>query len=227
MTIHADLQYVIAQLNEIAERLKHPESVLDTPGTVKDIDGNVYKTVKIGGQVWMAENLRTLKCNNGKRIPLITNAKSWKRHKTPAICWYDNNPENKMKYGGLYNWYAVNTSRLAPKGWHVPTDEEWTTLAKYLGGSNVAGGKLKETSITHWNSPNTGATNESGFSALPGGFRYYDGSFNDLGYNGYWWSATAYDATYAWYRSLNYDYENVHRNDYYKVYGFSVRCLRD
>jgi uncharacterized protein (TIGR02145 family) len=196
--------------------------------TVTDTDGNVYHTVTIGTQVWMVENLKTTKYNNGTAIPLVTDGTAWGNLTTPGYCWSNNDAGTyKATYGALYNWYAVNTGKLAPTGWHVPTDSEWTVLTTYLGGDNGAGGPMKETGTTHWISPNTGATNSSGFSALPGGCRNYYGVFTDFGDYGYWWSATASDATYSLYRSMFFDGASVDRNYNLDVYGFSVRCVRD
>jgi len=132
-----------------------------------------------------------------------------------------------MLMGRCTTGTQVNTGNLCPTGWHVPTDVEWTTLTTYLGGESVAGGKLKEAGLAHWNSPNTGATNETGFTALPGGYRYYGGTFYGIGYYGYLWSATEVSTSYAWYRSMIYDLSYVSRNYYNKKDGFSVRCLRD
>jgi len=196
--------------------------------TVKDIDGNVYKTVTIGTKVWMAENLKTTKYNDGTAIPLVADDKAWEALTTPAYCWYNNDATaNKKTYGALYNWYTVNTKKLCPTGWHVPSDAEWTTLTTNLGGESVAGGKLKETSTTHWQSPNTGATNETGFTALPSGYRSSSGTYNYIGLNGYWWSSSEYSPPNAYSRSMNYYRSNVYRYSYYKQDGFSVRCLRD
>ena len=195
--------------------------------TLTDIDGNVYHTVTIGNQTWMAENLMTTKYRNGDAIATV--AGSWATLVTGAYSWYNNDPANKTIYGGFYNWYAVSDSRnIAPAGWHVPTDAEWTTLTTYLGGESVAGGKLKETGTSHWFSPNTGATNSAGFTALPGGLRdYFDGTFNNVGYLGNWWSSTTYDAANAWYRNLHYYIANAGRYTYDRHNGFSVRCVRD
>jgi uncharacterized protein (TIGR02145 family) len=142
---------------------------------------------------------------------------------------YDGDESNVATYGYLYNWYAVDDSRnIAPEGWHVPTDDEWQILVDYLGGSSVAGGKMKETGTEHWNSPNTGATNESGFSALPGGYRdYSNGDYTNMGYYGYFWSSTEYSSYRAWNRILYYDNSDVYRHSSYKQNGFSVRCVRD
>jgi uncharacterized protein (TIGR02145 family) len=143
--------------------------------TAKDVDGNVYNTVTIGAQVWMAENLRTTKYNDGTSIPLVTDSTKWSDLSTPAHCWYNNDKASyKATYGALYNWYTVATDNLCPTGWHVPTTAEWQILKDYLG-SSVDGGKLKESGTTHWKSPNKGATNESGFTALPGGLPYLQG----------------------------------------------------
>jgi len=196
--------------------------------TFTDIDGNIYHTVKIGTQTWTVENLKTTKYNDGTAIPLVTDGTAWGNLTTGAYCWYNNDVNaNKATYGALYNWYAVNTGKLAPTGWHVPTDAEWTTLSTYLGGDNVSGGALKEAGTAHWASPNSGATNSSGFSALPGGYRYYNGYFYYIGSYGYWWSATETAASGAYYRYLFYDYSDLSRNSYFKSCGFSVRLVRD
>ena len=197
-----------------------------------DIDGNIYQTIQIGNQEWMAENLKVTRYRNGDDIEYVTDNNQWSNLSTGAYCYYSNSSSNGDIYGALYNWYAVeedDTRGLAPEGWRVPTDAEWQTLVDYLGGSSVAGGKMKETGTAHWNSPNTGATNESGFTALPGGYRnFYNGSFDYLGNYGYFWSATEYSAYYAWSRILVYDSTEVYRNYYdYKQYGYSVRCIRD
>jgi len=196
--------------------------------TVKDIDGNIYKTVRIGSQTWMAENLKTSRYNYGTPIPLVTDDIKWKNLSSHGYCWCDNDiPTNKNTYGALYNWIAVNNGKLCPIGWHVPTDTEWGILISNLGGFKVAGGKLKETGTTHWNSPNTGATNETGFTALPGGCRYDNGAHSIVGDNGYWWSATRNSATHALSRYMFYNGSNVNRLTANKNSGFSVRCLKD
>ncbi|MEI6754179.1 MAG: FISUMP domain-containing protein [Paludibacter sp.] len=198
--------------------------------TVTDIDGNVYHTITIGTQTWMVENLKTTTYNDGAAIPNVTDDTAWKALTTPAYCWYNNDAATfKNTYGALYNWYAVNTGKLAPIGWHVPSDAEWTTLTDYLGGGNVAGGKLKEIGTTHWLSPNYGATNEIGFSALPGGRRegYWDGAFSTLGEDGGWWCETEFSTWNAWYRNMFNLNSAVGRSNYYKYNGFSVRCVRD
>lgn len=200
-----------------------------TYGTVTDVEGNVYKTITIGTQTWMAENLKTTKYRNGNLIPNVTANASWAALATGAYCWYNNDATTyKAAYGALYNWYAVADSRnIAPTGWHVPTDAEWTTLTNFLGGETVSGGKLKETGTQHWSSPNTGATNSSGFIALPSGYRYYNGAFYNIGYDGDFWSSSAYTTTNALYRDLYYFYANVTRSNINKQSGLSVRCVHD
>ena len=187
------------------------------------------ETVRIGTQIWMAENLKTTRFNTGLSIPLVPDSATWSALKAPGYCWYNNDSiTNKNTYGALYDWYAVQTGDLAPKGWHVPTDSEWTVLTTYLGGTSLAGGPLKEAGTLHWSSPNTGAKNTTGFSALPGGYRGAIGPFTDSGTYGIWWSSTAYNTLYAWYRNMSYDGVTV-TPTYYDYYndGFSVRCVKD
>ncbi len=200
-----------------------------TYGEVSDIDGNVYKTIQIGSQLWMAENLKTTRYNDGSSIPLVIYYTDWINLTTSGYCWYDQNETYyKNLYGALYNWHAVNTGKLCPAGWHVPSYAELTTLTTFLGGEGVAGGKLKEAGITHWITPNTGAVNECGFTALPGGWRHYnDGSFSWVNYGGYWWSSSSENATDAWNINLAYDFEHIGITNNNKRYGLSVRCVRD
>ena len=195
---------------------------------LQDYDGNVYNIVTIGTQVWMKQNLKTTHYKNGTTITYPgTDNTAWQNNTSGAYAWYNNDAATyKNTYGALYNWYAVNTGNLCPTGWHVPTDAEWTTLTTYLGGSNIAGGKLKEANLAHWYSPNTGATNETGFTALPGGNRN-NGTFNDIEHYGYFWSATEESASGAWNLYMNYSFGNVNRGLSFKELGVSVRCLRD
>ena len=206
--------------------------------TVTDIDGNIYNTVTIGTQVWMKENLKTTRYNDGTEIPNITDNTAWAALTTGAYSDYNNTPSNSTTYGRLYNWYAADNNaatkmasnggkNVCPTGWHMPADAEWTTLTTFLGGESVAGGKLKESGTSHWNSPNTGATNESGFTALPGGFHNDDGTYYNISYSGTWWSPTENSATNAWNRYMNDKYISVDRNYDSKKFGFSIRCLRD
>jgi uncharacterized protein (TIGR02145 family) len=204
------------------------QACLDIFGTVTDIAGNIYPTVLIGNQWWMAENLRTTSYANGELIPNVTSNVAWMDLNTGAWCNYNNDVANDSVYGKLYTWYtAVDPRGLCPTGWHVPSDGEWTVLKDFLGGASVAGGKMK--SITGWNSQNTGATNESGFSGLPGGCR--DGlnsAFHLVGEYGYWWSSTESLAANPWYHALSYNAGNAHRfNGGSEQIGLSVRCLKD
>ena len=195
--------------------------------TVTDIDGNVYNTVTIGTQCWMAENLKTSKYKDGVAIPTGLSNTDWQNATTGAYVIYNDDAANNTTYGKLYNWYAVNTGKLAPAGWHVPTDAEWTTLTTFLGGESVAGDKMKSTSSL-W-TPYTGIvnTNSSGFSGLPGGYRNYDGTYYTIGDAGTWWSSTEYDTTSAWGRYLSYIGSSAYRYGPSKAGGFSVRCVKD
>ena len=197
-------------------------------GTITDFDGNIYRTIKIGNQWWMAENLKVTHYRNGDPIPNVTVSSTWTSLTTGAYCYYDNNSSNLDIYGCLYNWYAVNDNRIiAPEGWHVPSDSEWTRLSEFLGGEMVAGGRMKETGTTYWKSPNTGATNESGFSALPGGARGDNGEFDAITEQGIWWSSTEHDNEYIIHKNLFYDSEDLGDGYWKKESGFSVRCIRD
>jgi uncharacterized protein (TIGR02145 family) len=196
-------------------------------GTIS-YNGYNYKTVKIGSQWWFAENLQTTQYNNGTSISNITDWWAWRMLTTDAYCWYNNNETTyRNLYGALYNWYAVKTGKLCPSGWHVPSNEEWTILSDYLGDGNVAGGKMKERGTIHWASPNEGATNESGFSGLPGGNRYYGGGFESVGETGSWWSLQYYYTELADYWSLVYSSPSLSRSPDHKGQGFSVRCIKE
>lgn len=198
--------------------------------TIEDIDGNVYKTTKIGSQLWMAENLKTTRYNDGTPIPYVTDGGTWANLTTPAYCYINNDPATYASpYGALYNYYAVadtNSLNVCPVGWHVPSDLEWTTLTNYLGGLAVAGSKLKETGTLYWNSPNTDATNESDFAGLGSGGRFASSFFN-IGSNGYWLSSTEVNATNFWHRYLWNNEIFVTRDNSAKSIGFGVRCLKD
>ena len=194
--------------------------------TETDEDGNNYGTVKIGTQVWMAENLKTTKYNDKTLIPLVTDNAAWAVLSTPAYCWYDNNIANKAVYGALYNMFAVATNKLCPTGWHVPTDADWTVLTSYLGV--LAGGRLKEAGTTHWNEPNTDAINDSQFSALPGASRDAGGEFTSiLRESGSWWSSTDESEGLTYYRTMSNSGSEIKRYYDQKENGFSVRCIKD
>lgn len=196
--------------------------------TLTDPDGNEYTTVTIGTQVWMVQNLRTTRYNDGTAIPQVAHDSLWEELSTPGCCWYGNDEAaNKATYGALYNWYAASTGRLAPTGWRVPTNVDLNTLAAYLDGDTVAGAQMKEAGTVHWRSPNTDATNSSGFTALPGGLRLEDGVFYYQGENGCWWSATEYFGSFAHGCDLGYNRGSLNRSNYPKGYGHSVRLMRD
>ena len=195
---------------------------------VEDIDGNVYIKVTIGAQSWLSENLKVTKYNDGSPISNITDNSEWGSSTNGAYCWYNNNATStKDTYGALYNWNAVNTRKLCPAGWHVPTVGEWDALINYLKGEGVAGGKLKDTGIEHWVSPNTGATNETGFTALPSGIRNNSGDYGYVGSLSTWWSSEEYDTNSAYVYSISYNNSIVVRHLDLKYMGFSVRCLKD
>jgi uncharacterized protein (TIGR02145 family) len=210
---------------------KDTQTQNDKPSTVTDVEGNIYHTITIGTQVWMAENMKTTKYRNGDLIGTTTPAtKDISGESTPEYQWaYDGNESNAATYGRLYTWYAITDTRnLCPTGWHVPADTEWTTLVTFLGGDVAAGGKLKETGTTHWTTPNEGATNETGFTALPSGWRSSDGVFHDFGNIGALWTSTESSTGYPydWYASYhagNFSLENVA----VKQSGIGVRCLKD
>ena len=199
-------------------------------GIPVDIDGNEYHTVMIGGQEWMVENLMVTRYRNGDPIPDVSDTASWRALTTGAYSSYDNDPSYSAMYGNLYNWYAVNDPRqIAPEGWHVPSYEEWIILETYLGGDTIAGGKLKESGTEHWRAPNIGGTNESGFCALPGGYRMKSGNFFFIGEYGYWWTATesTENNDFAWHRHLSHSYIMVGGCECGKGDGYSIRCVRD
>jgi uncharacterized protein (TIGR02145 family) len=200
-----------------------------TYGSVSDIDGNTYKTIQIGTQTWVAENLKTTKYNDGTAIPNIKGSNAWGTLSTGAYCDYNNFPSYSAIYGRLYNWYvaaSTNTKNVCPAGWHVPSVTELTVLLDYLGGESVAGDKLKEAGSAHWPDPNTGATNESGFTALPGGGRFQPNSFSDVGSHGSWWLSTEYDAANGEFYHLSFSGES--NGGYFPTdSGLSVRCIKD
>jgi uncharacterized protein (TIGR02145 family) len=196
-------------------------------GTVLDADGNVYHSIKIGTQTWMTENLKTTHYTDGTEIPYVTDNTAWSKLTTPGYCWFNNDLTAKDICGGLYNWYVINTGKLCPKGWHVPTEAEWVTLSAGLGSS--AGGKMKETGFVHWRTPNTGATNLCGFTALPTGLRNYNGVCEGLTTFGWFWGSTAFSENLVSFRSIEYNNDLLGGvgMGIYKPDGLSVRCIRD
>lgn len=190
--------------------------------------GYAQDTVTIGTQTWMKKNLDVSKYRNGDVIQEVTDPSAWANLITGAWCYYENKSDNGTTYGKLYNWYAVNDPRgLAPAGWHIPTDAEWTSLVAFLRGESVAGGAMKETGTTHWMSPNSDATNSSGWAGLPGGSLDPIGTFFGVPRSGGWWSSTESDTTNAWRRRLYFKDGYIERLSTNKQSGFSVRCVRD
>ncbi len=197
-------------------------------GTVADIDGTIYQTVRIGNQWWMAENLKVTHYRNGDTIPNVTDNTAWAGLTTGAYCEYNNDLNNVDPYGRLYNWFAAHDSRnIAPAGWHVPSDAEWQTLVDYLGGGTVAGGKMKEIGTAHWFDPNSGATNESAFTGLPGGCRFDNGNCGNLGRYAYFWSSVEYYSEASYLLNLFYNSPGVYLTDMYKRCGLAIRCVKD
>ncbi len=203
------------------------------PASVTDVNGNSYQTILVGSQCWMRENLKTENYRNGNPIPTSLTNLEWQTTIAGAFAAYDNSASNKSTYGLLYNWHAVVDSRsICPDGWHIPSDDEWTTLTDELGEFFVSGGKMKSTGNLSagtglWQAPNTDATNSSGFSGHPGGFKALSGGYNLIGYNGYWWSSSHAFSTNAWIRELSYSFGSTTRSSGSKQIGYSVRCLKD
>lgn len=205
--------------------------------TVSDIDGNSYKTIKIGTQEWLAENLKTTRLNDGTAIPLVTDDYKWSQLNTPGYCWYYNDEAVfKNIYGGYYNWYAVNSGKLCPSGWHVPGEDEWKVFKLFLGmqpeligGDTTCGNKIKETGTINWVEGSVAATNESGFTALPGGTRFDDGPFDWEGGAAGWWSAAKFipsASVYSHWVIFNKDWFYKTSN-FWSTWGLNVRCIKD
>jgi uncharacterized protein (TIGR02145 family) len=207
---------------------KNEKNTLIPPSIVSDIDGNIYHTVTIGTQVWMVENLNVTHYSNGDTIANITSYFKWRNSKSGAYCNYKNDVKNSIDYGKLYNWYAVSDSRkIAPPGWHIPSEFEWNVLMNYLGGEKIAGGKLKETGLKHWRNTNLDVTNESGFTALPAGEIDTDGDFRGIGLYTSWWSSSETYPHIVHIRSVGSQNNEVTRNTYTFIGALSVRCIWD
>lgn len=195
--------------------------------TITDIDDNIYNIVTIGSQIWMKENLKTTRYNDGTFIPEITDSTSWVNIAAPAYCWYNNATEYKATYGALYNWYTIDNGELCPTGWHIPTYNEFNILINYLGGELIAGYALKEEGTSHWISPNTGSTNSSGFTALPGGIRNGLGEFLNLGVYCRFWTSSENNSASAWQLGIGINDGLATLHDLPKNPGFSVRCIKN
>jgi uncharacterized protein (TIGR02145 family) len=195
---------------------------------IKDIDGNTYLTITIGKQVWLAENLKTTKLNDGSSIANVKESEQWRTIEKPGYCWLNNDESNRSEYGALYNWFAVSSKRLCPSGWHVPTATEWDLMITSLGDPEYAGDKLKEKGDEHWKNALSTATNEYDFTALPGGMRLEYGNFPLFANNyGVWWTSTQFDAFQAWNRGLFFQSSKTFKGHESKRNGFSVRCIKD
>jgi uncharacterized protein (TIGR02145 family) len=194
---------------------------------VTDVEGNSYNVVVIGDQIWMKENLKVTKLNDGTSITTNLTNSEWSNTTAPAYCWPNNSSGYKDEYGGLYNWFTINTGKLCPDGWHIPNDNEWSTLIMYAGGTQTGGYKLKETGATHWGSYNTGATNETGFTALPAGDRHSDGYFFGPGGMGLWWSSNEFNNSNGMMVYVYSDNPVINHAVNYKPSGISVRCIKN
>lgn len=199
--------------------------------TVFDIDGNAYKTVGIGSQIWIAQNLKTTKLNDGTIIPQVIEDTDWTWYDAPAYSWYNNDSISfRNTYGPLYNCHAISSDLLCPKGWHVPDKSEWETLASYLGGNDVAGGKLKAYYGSYWSSPNYCFVNNYGFAALPGGMKHlstYKIEFRDIKVGGYWWTSTWENDWAIYFVAMGHTNTSLSIDAWSKRYGYSVRCIKD
>jgi uncharacterized protein (TIGR02145 family) len=204
------------------------EVIITDYGNVKDVEENSYRTVKIGDQIWMAENLKTSRYNDGKKITYGHDANQWSQFNPPSRlqCWYDNNEQYENPYGRLYNWYAVETEKLCPQGWSVPSYQDWEILLEHL--EPKAGGKLKAIGFEYWKSPNVGATNETKFTALPAGLRHNDGEFEFINEAGIWWTSNSRNLGDAFRVFVNYNSDTLNNNFWsFKTTGLSVRCIKD
>jgi uncharacterized protein (TIGR02145 family) len=211
--------------NELSFRT--PVDLTGEKETISDIDGNLYHAIGIGSQIWTVENLRTTRLNNGTEIGLAKCFRLWSVPLVPAYCYYNSDDTNRRVYGVMYNWYTVNTGLLCPAGWHVPQESEWTILETFLGSNETAGGKLKETGNEHWNTPNTGAINVSGFTGLPGGFRDDSAIDYDLNVSSIFWTSTAFDSNAACYRSLASSSGSLFKGGFSRASGAYVRCVKN
>ncbi|MCB9016414.1 MAG: fibrobacter succinogenes major paralogous domain-containing protein [Lentimicrobiaceae bacterium] len=240
-----DKSIISIPVSEI-EKITFSGASVNETGIVKDIEGNIYRTVQIGKQEWMAENLKTTKLNNGTSIKLVTDNNEWYNIKSSAYCWYNNDEmTNKNRYGALYNWYTINTGNLCPAGWHVSSDSDWKELEDYLvdHGHNSNGGAAEMigkslAAKTGWNPSSNPSDvgsellpefrNKSGFSALPGGFRTNNGGFsNPSGIGGYWWTSTEKNESHAWFKNLINYRGTLEETAQSKYFGCSVRCVKN
>ncbi len=228
MEIKSILKTQIARLIYLALYFIFSGLIKLSAQTVMDADSNIYATITIGDQIWMAENLKTTKFNDGENISLVVDNAVWKSLSRPAYCWYNNDSRNKEIYGALYNWYAVDTKKLCPKGWHVPTKLEWSSMITFLGDESTSAPKLKEKGLDHWKNYSNSGTDDLDFTALPGGMRLGMGIFPAFGSSyAIWWSASGYSETDAWCKGLDDGSNKIYQGHDEKKSGFSVRCIKD
>ena len=241
-SIYSFVVFVLSLCLVVSCKDEDEDPVVNETGTMMDAEGNVYMTVKIGNQWWMAENLKVTKYRNGTGIAKITDSTDWVSQSSGAYCEFNNGNGNLKGPGLLYNWHAVNNAdKIAPEGWHIPTDAEWKTLETTIGMSNAEsdklawrgsdeGDKLKTSNQDEWAAfGDIFSTNESGFTALAGSCRLFNSLWGDPGLKstGFWWTASSYNTDEAWYRHLDYKNSNVFRSHADQHYGFSIRCVKD
>ncbi|MEL7147579.1 MAG: FISUMP domain-containing protein [Bacteroidota bacterium] len=219
--------FVFNSLTDSANSMSVKPALKAEPLAVDSNDGSNFAVVIIGDQVWMAENLAVTSFNDGERIPHITDAEDWELRRRPAYTWYNDDNDNKEYYGGLYNWYAVESGKLCPTGWHVPDGDDWQELVDYAGGADRAGALLKEEGTIYWQVPNSGATDDYEFAALPGGAIGRRSDFQDEGYYGYWWSSQSDQEELAYALQMSYNEAATRFNLNFKYKGFSVRCIKN
>lgn len=200
---------------------------INVQAQITDIDGNTYKTITIGTQVWMAENLRTTRYNDGTQIELVIDDKKWRILNTPGYGWYNNDKATYMKYGAYYNRFVIDNGKICPLNWHVPKYSEIEILINYLGGEKIAGGKLKDPDYNSWVRPNIGATNESGFSAIGSGYRNPYGPTQNMGYYSYWWCENLDIIKLSYFYAVYYDNSKIELNASPPRNGYSIRCIKN
>lgn len=229
--LYKDFAYKVRAYATNSFGTAYGEEINFITAAVADGSGNVYHIKTIGPQIWMIENLKTTKYNDGTEIPFVSANAGWVNLTTPAVCWMNGDEEQSLNtYGALYNWYAIETDKLCPEGWHVPDEADWSMLIEYSGKLALAGGTLKEKGTEHWESPNIGADNYDGFTALPGAFRSSeDGTYGTFGYFSYMWSATelSSNTSLAWTKVLSYGNTKVSEQAVSKSSGLYVRCIKD
>ena len=208
-------------------RVFTPVSAKKAGESAKDVDGNIYESVVIGTQTWLTENLKSTRYDDATEIKEIKDNGEWAKATAPGFCWYNNDAANKDEYGALYNWHVIKNGNICPKGWHVPTDAEWTTLETFVGGSAQAALMLKEKGTQHWKSTSDAVGDTYNFSAIAAGFRNSDGNFTYQLSDCCFWTATPSTPTYAHNRSFSYYDKGINSRDIQRTNGYSIRCVKD